>query len=67
MKGFESNKVLYTSDVIKCTVERAEKLPPKCRKSACIFEVQYDGITQPCSKRQVDGEGNVTYAALLAC
>ena len=67
MAGFEANKVVYTSDVLKFTIERVEGLPAQWRRKRCICEVAYDEVVQSSDKRGVDKQGSIECAALNVC
>ena len=59
INSFEANKVIYTSDVVKVTVLRAENLPQKVRARRLIFETEYDDIVQSSEKRKCSSNGIV--------
>ena len=51
MRSLESSHVIYTSDVLKCTVVKVEGLQPAARRNPCIAEVTYGGVVR-CTGRQ---------------
>jgi hypothetical protein len=51
MSALDTSQVIYTSDVIKLTIERVEGLPGKCRGKQMLAEVTYQDVMQATWKR----------------
>jgi hypothetical protein len=46
MRSLELSQVTYTSDVLKCTVVKAEGLPLGARSKPCVVEVSYGPVVR---------------------
>lgn len=66
MRSLESSHVIYTSDVLKCTVVKVEGLPSSARRNACAAEVTYCGVAR-CTGRQKPSKEQGNAECVVAC
>jgi hypothetical protein len=64
MRVLETSAVTHSSDVLKCTVEKADGLPRTARGKQCLAEVNHTS-TQATLKKQVAMDGTISYAPPL--
>lgn len=61
-RALETSQVVYTTDAVKCTVVRAEGLPPNCRGKQMLVEVTYNNVMQATAKRVAGKERSIECA-----